>query len=223
MSVVAIFPVLNRPERVEDLVGSLYASWGNVPVHPLFVTTQGDMAEEAAIRAAGSDYLILPGERQPGDYARKINAAVRHVEETGGDWVLLGADDLCFCPSWADRAIETAGDTFDVVGTNDLGNPHVEAGNQSTHSLVRIRYRGTIDDPELMLHEGYIHNWVDREFVETAKQRGKFIFAPDAMVEHLHPNWGKAEMDDTYRLGLDLANFEIDRRLFHQREPLWRR
>lgn len=225
MTVTVIIPVLDRPHRVKDLVGSIYASWGEVEVHPLFVTTEGDEAEQAAIMAVGADMIVMRGERQPGDYARKINTAYRSLLDTsrsGVDWAFLGADDLCFCPSWADIAIEHAGEVDDVVGTNDLSNPAVMSGNHATHSLVRVGYLGTATDETQLLHEGYIHNWVDREFVETAKWRGVFSFCRGSMVEHLHPNWGKAEMDDTYRLALDMGHFEVDRILFNQREQLWR-
>ena len=79
---------------------------------------------------------------------------------------------------------------------------------------------GTIDERGKVLHEGYEHEYVDNEFIETAKHRGEFIHAEHAIVEHLHPDWGKAEVDDTYRLGRSQTN--RDKALFRKRRKLWR-
>lgn len=224
MTVAVLIPVLNRPERVEPLLASLYSSWEDEPLRPMFLVTQGDTATLDALSVAEGDphVMVLPGPREPGDYARKMNHAIRHLYREGAvDWAFLGADDLCFCHGWADRAIDAADDAFDVVGTNDLGNPEVTRGQHSTHSLVRVSYlmRGTIDEPRTLLHEGYRHNWVDTEFVQTAQKRGAYIKAFDSMVEHLHPHWGKGELDATYQLGL--ADYDEDRRLFLARRRLW--
>jgi hypothetical protein len=47
------------------------------------------------------------------------------------------------------------------------------AGRHSTHSLVTRDYVerfGTIDEAGVVLHEGYPHEFVDDEFVQTAMQ-----------------------------------------------------
>jgi hypothetical protein len=54
---------------------------------------------------------------------------------------------------------------------------------------------------------------VDDEIVTAAKQRGVWAPALASVVEHLHPLWGKAEVDDTYvrgqrYAGRDKATFE---------------
>ena len=225
MTVAVLIPVLNRPERVEPLLASLYGSQRQERLLPIFLATEGDEDELAAIRAADGDphVMVLPGPREPGDYARKMNHAMRLLYHEPGtaEWAFLGADDLCFCHGWADLAIAASAGTFDVVGTNDLGNPEVTRGQHSTHSLVHVSYlgRGTIDEPRALLHEGYRHNWVDTEFVQTAQRRGAYVKAFDSMVEHLHPHWGKGTLDATYQLGL--SDYDTDRRLFLARRRLW--
>jgi hypothetical protein len=96
------------------------------------------------------------------------------------------------------------------------------AGNHSTHSLVTREYVdrfGTIDRPGIALHEGYLHEFVDDEFVQTAMHRNAFAFAFDAHVEHLHPAWGKAPSDRSY----EQAPFRMrmGRKLYRQRQHLW--
>ena len=53
----------------------------------------------------------------------------------------------------------------------------------------------------VVCHEGYRHNYVDAEICRVAVQRGTYWTARDANVEHLHPAFGTAEDDPTYRLG----------------------
>ena len=96
------------------------------------------------------------------------------------------------------------------------------AGRHATHSVVSRRYaedHGTIDHPGAVLHEGYLHEFVDDEFVGTAKSRGAFVFEHASVVEHLHPAVGKAPMDAMY--AAQGSRMRIDRRTFLQRQHLW--
>jgi hypothetical protein len=215
-----LIPVLNRPEQVERVVLSLEESLVEADATPYFIANQDDTEEIAALQDLEVPYLTV-GPRAPGDYARKINHAVRATREP---WLFLGADDLKFAPGWLDVAIAVAErEGVGVVGTNDLGNPAVIRGQHSTHSLVSREYaveRGSIDQPRLLLHEGYDHQFVDNEFVETARHRGQFAFAQRAVVEHLHPHWGKAENDSTYEIAV--ASYRRDQEIFRRRRRLWR-
>lgn len=217
--IAVLVPVLGRPDRVEPLIDSLYGSEGRFKFRMVFIASPEDEEEIDALETSGEDFIVMPDLRGPGDYARKMNTAVEWTDEP---WVFLGADDLCFCKGWADKAVGAHKQTGKrVIGTNDLGNPHVKKGAHSTHTLVHRSYveLGTIDDPSRLLHEGYNHNWVDAEFIATAKRRNEFHPESSAWVEHLHPHWRKGRMDDTYQLGLKA--FESDRALYRRRSRLW--
>lgn len=219
--VVIIIPVLGRPERVEPLLASLERGRGETPYRALFVASPGDRGELRAIQRAGADVLVASWPPGDADWAMKTNLACR---ETSEPWIFTGADDLCFCEGWADRALEcaAAGERVGVVGTDDLGNAKVRAGQHSTHSLVRRAYvqrRGTVDERGKLLHEGYSHNFSDCELVETAKARGAWLFCAESRVEHLHPNWSKGRGDRTYQKGQ--RHFARDRALFQRRRRLW--
>jgi len=63
------------------------------------------------------------------------------------------------------------------------------------------------------MHEGLFHWFADDEIVCAAKQRGVWVSAPDCVIEHMHPAWGKAQPDEVYALGAqheaaDRAEFE---------------
>lgn len=216
-----VIPVLGRPERVAPLLESLRGSQRDAELRPLFIATEGDRREIAALEAAeGAPFEVLLGPRRPGDYARKINMGVAVTTE---HWIFTAADDLCFCPGWADEAIRVArARRKRVVGTNDMGNRRTITGQHSTHTLVHRSYveLGTVDEPGKLLHEGYDHNFVDDEFIQTATLRREYVAAKHSHVEHLHPAWGKGEGDRTYTLGME--RFEQDRAHFRARQRLLR-
>lgn len=208
-----LVPVLDRPHRVQPLLESIDLATPE-PFRVLFLCDPDDQAEQAAVRTVGADMLICGG-----SYARKINAGVKATDEP---LIFLGADDLHFHPGWLTAAAARVAGRISVVGTQDLGNRRVRRGQHATHSLVTRAYThlGTIDEPGCLLHEGYHHNFVDDEFVGTAKARRVWAFEHRSVVEHLHPNWTGAESDATYDRGQ--RSFELDRRHFRERRHLWR-
>lgn len=223
ITVAVLIPVLARPHRVEPLLESIRSTVASEYTHdvrPLFLCSPGDGQEFRAVQRSGADHLVMTWSPGRGDYARKMN---RGFKETTEDWVFLGSDDIVFHPGWLDRCVaahEVAGAC--VVGTNDLGNQRTVSGLHSTHTLVNRDYGrcGTIDDPTRILHEGYHHNFVDTELVATARWRGTYAHAVDAIVEHIHPDWGKGTPDSTYKRGK--LHFDDDRRHFHRRSRLWK-
>lgn len=206
-----LIPVLRRPHRVQPLLDSILAAKSGRVV---FVCDPDDGEEQEAIANAETPLWIRTLEVE-GGYARKINEAARLVDET---LLFIGADDLHFHPGWFEAATAAGAP---IVGTQDLCNPRVIAGHHATHFFVRREYldRGTIDEPDKLLHEGYTHCFVDNEFIETARHRDAYAFAPASIVEHLHPLAGKAQKDEVYAKGM--AHFARDRRLYNRRRRLW--
>lgn len=216
---VVLIPVLDRPQNAGPVVRSLAASGADA--RPLFLLSPGDGDELAAVRETGAAWIVVPWECGPADYARKINLGAAVTDEP---LIFQGGDDLAFVPGWFDAALTALGRIGEgVVGTNDDGNPMVKQGRHATHSLVTRAYfeLGTVDEPHQILHEGYRHQYVDTELMGTAKARGRWVFATDSHVTHLHPLWGKGEMDATYRKAL--GDGLHDQRLFNRRSLLWRR
>jgi glycosyltransferase involved in cell wall biosynthesis len=213
--VAILVPVLGRPHRVRPLLDSIAASTTR-PHTVVFVCDSHDSDEIAAISAAerpGVRMLVVDG-----NYARKINAAVRATTEP---LVFTAADDLHFHPRWLERAAALMSDTVGVVGTNDLCSRRVMAGEHSTHTLVARWYceLGTIDGPGKLLHEAYPHEFCDDELVATAMHRGAYAHAHDSIVEHLHPDAGKAPVDDLY--AARAGRMRVGRRIFRRRQHLW--
>lgn len=220
MDLSILIPVLRRPQNIHPLVESIMGSTG-IPFNLLFIVSPGDHQEIAELDNQKLAYLIMGNTYEnKGDYARKLNQGFRVVES---DWYFLGADDLKFHPGWFDSAMETYNKTQAcVIGTNDMGNPTVMQGQHSTHSLVLREYVlecGTIDQPGRVLHEEYPHEFVDLEFVETAKWRGAWAFSQSSVVEHLHPNWGKSPMDELY--AKQEERMKLGKIIYERRKHLW--
>jgi glycosyltransferase involved in cell wall biosynthesis len=203
--------VLGRPQRVRPTIDSVVD--GCPPCRLLFICDPGDSEEIREIEKHEAEYIVVDG-----NYATKINEGIRQTSEP---FVFLGADDLKFHPGWFDTCMAQLEGGAEVVGTNDLCNKRVLAGEHATHSLVTRSYteRGLIDGGEGLLFEGYQHEYVDDELVGTAKKRGAFALALDAIVEHLHPDVGKAPMDDLY--AGQRSRMRASWPLFNERKALW--
>jgi len=214
--VAVIVPVMRRPRNAAPFMASLRASTGLADVY--VVADAGDRETIDAWKQAGAQVVVsaVPEWDGAGTFAQKVNLG---YQTTSQPWLFLVGDDVRFHSGWLDHAQAAARDGFDVVGTNDLGNPRVTSGEHATHLLIRRSYvdeqGASWDGPKVVAHESYAHWYVDDEIVAVAKQRGAWVMAPGSIVEHMHPAWGKAKTDDVYELGQSHA--EADRALFEVR------
>jgi glycosyltransferase involved in cell wall biosynthesis len=212
MGVAILVPTLARPHRIEPLLESLERS--TTAPHTVIFGASDDATVEVLERL-GTRYLRDAG-GLVGTYPKRINALFRATSEP---YVLLGADDLEFHPGWFEAAMRAMNDVDGVVGINDL------YASESVHFLVSRHYidtlGGSMDEPGVVLHEGYHHWFCDDELRGTAQCRRRWAYAADAIVEHLHPGAAKAPNDKTYELGH--ASSEVGLEVFRSREHLWRR
>jgi glycosyltransferase involved in cell wall biosynthesis len=209
--VAVIVPVLKRPQNAAPFMRSLRASTGLATVYA--VANPDDTATIEAWDAAGAQVLLTDGV----SFAKKVNHGYRNTEQP---WVFIVGDDVKFHPGWLDHAQNVARITdAEVIGTNDLGNARVVSGEHATHMLIARDYIDKVgaswDGPGVVCHEGYRHWYVDDELVTASKQRGVWAPALAAVVEHLHPLWGKAENDKVYDFGQTHA--QQDMKLFRKR------
>ena len=204
--VAVVVPVLSRPQNVPTFMDSLRASTGLATAY--FVCDPDDHAEQDAVRKHGGKVLL-----KAGTFAQKANHGYKSTTEP---WLLLVGDDVVFRPGWYDRALRAAGDRFHLVGTNDLSSLKREL---AVHPLIRRswvdEHGASWDGPGTIAHEGYGHCFVDNEWTAVAAQDHAMILAPDAVVEHLHPLFAKAETDPIYEKGQ--ASYEADKALWEAR------
>lgn len=215
-----LVPVLGRPCNVRPLVES-FRETASPMDELLFLCSPGDDAQIEACLQSAEHTLIVEWEAAHGDYARKMNYGFRMTERP---FVLLAADDVAFTAGWREALLECAGE-FGVIGTNDQASRMVMKGRSSTHPLVRRTYievyGGSLDGPGVLIHEGYDHNFSERELIDLAKARGQWTFCRDSVIAHRHPLWGTTEWDPTYEKAM--ARYEDDARLFSDRRRRYTR
>lgn len=193
-----IVPVLHRPQNVAPFMQTLRASTGLTKAW--FVCDRSDSEQQAEVERHGGRVL-----REDGSFAHKVNYAYGKIK-SNAPWIFITGDDVQFHPGWLDHAQFVASEYgAKVVGTNDLGNARVTAGDHATHLLIARDYidehGASWDGPGVVCHEGYRHWFVDDEIVTAARDRGVWGMALGSIVEHMHPYWGKAATDDVYALG----------------------
>lgn len=114
-----------------------------------------------------------------------------------GTVLVLGADDLWWFHGWIGEMMETMAEFPDgegMVGLNDLAH---DGNKLSTHFAVgrefaRQHFGGVLVCPQ------YHHFYVDQEAMQRAKRAGRFVWAQNAVAEHVHPDLRKAETDELY-------------------------
>ncbi len=219
MNVTIIVPTLGRPDALGPLVANLRMT--TPPVYRVcFVLDPADHASQQAL-ARLAEAPEVTALHAPGTYPVKTNAAVAVTDEA---LVLPTADDVVFHCGWYEAALARFEAGAQVVGTSDL-TPATRGGRHATMPLLTRSY---LEDPGaahgeqgVVFHPGYHHNFVETELWQLACHRGVAVFEPASVIEHRHPSWGTAEVDDTYRRGA-MTGWDADRALFEQRMSQWK-
>lgn len=132
-----------------------------------------------------------------------------YMAAPGADWYVLGADDVEWHPGWLVEALGIAGLTrAQVIGLNDLST---DLADYAPHYMMSGEYAAKYG----FIPPGYRSWWFDREVCQAARMRGKYAPAWKAIAEHVHPDWGKAPLDDTYRNGMPYR--DADHHLYERR------
>lgn len=213
--VTVVVPVLRRPQRAEPFMASLRESLPEGGAEPPVIALANADDRDTALAWRRTGARVVLEHHQPGSFGQKANHAVPYVHTP---WMFLTGDDVCFHPGWLEAAFDGIDDQVGVIGTNDLGNPAVQAGEHATHMLLRMRYvreqGASWNGPETVAGP-YRHWFTDNEIVAVAKLRGAWAMRLGSVVEHLHPYFDRGTMDDVYRIGEEHA--QADQQLWLER------
>jgi hypothetical protein len=215
MPVAILIPTYKRPHRVAAVTENVLESTEHANVYFICEADDKDTIDTVTF-TVGANLIVNERSRS---YAGAINTAVKQIDEP---YLFAGADDLNFHRGWYEAAFAKMQFPVKVVGTNDLYNPDVLSGAHATHYLVETEYaqRGCVDHTGVMLSEAYHHNYTDTEFIATAQARNVYAPCREAVVEHNHWVWGRAQMDETYAKGRDTER--LDYAKFCERKHLWK-
>lgn len=204
---VAILIPAMRPQ----LIGALVENIQQVTPEPHHIYVMTNVEE---VREALEPYDVTVWMDELQSWGRRLNAMYLRTDEP---YMFLGADDIWFWEGWLRPALAQIQGANGVVTVNDQMNP------SGTLALVSREYidseSGCMDQPGVIIHPGYRHNYSETELFLTAKYRGRWSYCIQSIVEHRHFLIGAAEIDDVYQIGIDHYGDDKDRYL--ERCHMW--
>jgi hypothetical protein len=186
-----------------------------------FVVNMDDsVTQQAVIGIEGPVQMVLTHKK---GYPAAVNAGVRASDER---LIAIVNDDVKFHDGWWDGLRKVLRPIVSVVATNDL-SPHTANGDACTQPVIRRDYidlhGGAWGEPGVAMCEQYFHNFAETELFDLAAHRGVAVFAPECVIEHVHPDWGKADVDATYMAGSKRpGGWEHDQALYLERSAQWK-
>lgn len=143
------------------------------------------------------------------NYIGYPNAILDMAENIEG-FVFIGASDLIHGKDWLTylwHRQQRHGYAAVVEPMNELWN-----GNLCQHALMHTALL------KKYFHRRYFHFYCDNEMDLRARAEGRYVYCPEAPMEHRHLLNGKAEDDEGYRVVLDPERNEKDRLIYEQRK-----
>jgi len=222
-----VIPTRGRAAVLAKLVENLHETAGE-QAQPMFVVDPDDNLTWEALETCWHEYEgWVQALEFKGGYPQKANAGAKASGAlSGAEFVLVGGDDVVFHDGWLDCALDVFRDPrLMVVAPNDMSPL---AGDNATFPIIRRDYiadpGASWDGPGTLYHPGYVHNFSDTELWTLALKRGVGRYVPECRIEHMHPSWGKAEVDETYRSGgLNSRGWAEDEQRFIRRSKEWAR
>lgn len=221
MKVAILLPTLGREDKIAGLIENIAAATDR-PWQLVFALDHDDTASWKALLAAlplgsGGEIAAVAAD---GTYPAKTNAAYRF---TSAPLIVPTADDVVFHDGWLEPVLAAFEDeSVMVVGTDDLSPMSNEA--HATMPVIRRSYIEapgcSFAEPGAVFSESYRHNYVETEVCTLAIHRGVWSYEPAAVIEHLHPLWGKRATDETDVRG-NLVGADDDKATFERRRREW--
>ncbi len=189
-----LLPSAFRPRELARCLAALYAADYHTPIEVLVSIVDGDV----------DSYLVMDNypvntitTRSFMDYERGQVWVWNELARTArGEWLALFADDLVPDHHWLINALDAAQTLGKpgLIGFNDL---HSNGDQYAAHFIAHRQF--LLDHCGGCLFPPHYHAWwCDREISDIAQAQGVHVWARRAIVEHLHWNWQRAQIDRTY-------------------------
>ncbi len=193
--VSVIMPTV-RPRRAVDTIRQTLATTRTHSIEFIVITEQTEVRDATTQffldyeRSNLHNFQVLYQEEERGPI-RGWNGGLKASQ---GEFIAFWADDLWPFPGWLDIVMpyfDTFPDRVGYVGFNDL----IHHGDfLTTHYMVHRQY--IIDYQNgVLAYPHYKRICNDTESMSRAKNANLWVWAEDAIVEHIHPIAGKRERD----------------------------
>jgi hypothetical protein len=207
--IAVLIPTLGRADALASLVENIHSATHSS--HRIYLVIEDDDA--ASIGAAQKlDAIRVLG--RFGSCARAVNEGYRVSTEP---YFAVGNDDCNFQDGWDVKALAHFNDTVQIVGLND-GSGDCKCFSIARRSYIR-KHSGVYDKPDTPYHE-YTSQCVDTEFAHYAMVRGVWADAHDAVLEHVHWRFGKADASHPNYVKARESN-AADLETYARRRPHW--
>lgn len=179
-----------------------------IPTTPVRRARLQELIESIYKNTKDIEYSIVIFENELGGWVPAVHKA---LEGISGYVVLLGSDVVVeegWLKTLWDRFIATFPDGSGAAQPFD----EIHNGGLCQHPLAHS------DTIKKYLHSGYVHNYSDNEMTERLIADGKYLYVPEAKIEHKHFINGKAERDATYDIVFNKESYRKDAMLFANRK-----
>jgi glycosyltransferase involved in cell wall biosynthesis len=205
IEVAILLPTRKRPQQAKkcavDVLAQKYPT--NVRLRVIVAAQVDDVETLDIFNELAADYksgiITILASAHDTNAVYGWNQAYAAARELGADWVVLGADDMEWYPGWLKMALDTAKKhNAAFVG---LPDGHDKLRQYAPHYMATVEFidshlGGVMGAPQYKSWE------FDHEACERADRLGQYAETPEAALEHYHPDWGTADIDETYLVAL---------------------
>lgn len=211
------FATRSRPEKFFNCLDNLRHTSSK---KNYFVLAKCDMDDDSMNNDSVRDRLKYYPEVQVewGISENKVHAINRDIEKSLNTWKILmnHSDDMWMAKDGWDEIIESDMNKFfpDLGGVLHYNDGNHYGNKLMTYSIMGKKY---FDRFGYVYYPGYANVYCDNEAMEVAKKLNKYVYIPDAILNHNHPMWGKAEWDDQYKKTEEPIGYKKDREIYTSR------
>ncbi len=215
MSLTVIVPSKGRPDNVARLVEAVNATADDVLDKLVIAVDPGEPLTEQYEKAVrkgepGWDWIALEAvEAQPQRMGPVLNAAAVKYAGQYDHVGFMGDDHFPRTPHWDTELVASLGGGPGIAYGNDLAQGEALPTACAISSDI-IRALGYMCPP------AQEHLYLDDFWKRLGLLVGNLAYRGDVVIEHLHPNYGKARWDDGYAGTNSADQYSRDRAAYAQ-------
>lgn len=182
-------PTRGRPDNMRRFADSA-RSTSSTPVEIVWYVDSDDIASQQVFVDLGDAACVEKHGSRP--LSDMWNCCAR---VSSGDILGMMGDDVVFrTPDW-DQVVAEVFDRFSDRIAFVYGRDGLQDSVLGTHGFVS---REWVQATGRMTGGFFEHDYADTWLNDVAERVGRRVFVPDVLIEHMHPDAGKAPLDDTY-------------------------